>query len=316
MRDHGGNLDEARAAWGQGDWIDLSTGINRQPYPLPSLPPEAWTDLPAASAQAALLGAAATAFGTAAPGLAVAGAQAAIQMIPLLGTPGLARVLAPTYNEHAACLRQAGWRVEEVGRLEALSGADLAIVVNPNNPDGRHHRGETLRRLSVGMLVVDESFADPAPGESLVAEASDRLLVLRSFGKFWGLAGLRLGFVYAGGDVIRRLSALAGPWPVSGPALEVGRIALGDRDWRERTIRRLSGEAARLDRLARGAGWTLAGGTHLFRLYETPDARQAQAALAQHHVWTRRFPYSDTWLRLGLPGNEGEWQRLEAALGA
>lgn len=315
MRDHGGNLDEAKAAWGQGDWIDLSTGINRQPYPVPRLPPEAWTNLPTASATAALMEAAATAFGTAAPGLAVAGAQAAIQMMPLLARPGLARVLSPTYNEHAACLAQAGWRVEEVGELEALSGADLAVVVNPNNPDGRHYCRKALRSLSVGRLVIDESFADPAPVESLVAEAGESLLVLRSFGKFWGLAGLRLGFVYGGEEVIRRMSALAGPWPVSGPALEIGRVALGDQDWRRQTIRRLSGEATRLDNLAASAGWAQEGGTHLFRLYETPDAHKAQAALARHHIWTRRFPYSGSWLRLGLPGNESEWQRLEAALG-
>lgn len=316
MRDHGGNLDEARAVWGEGDWIDLSTGINRRPYPVPALPPEAWTDLPRASATAALMEAAARAFGTAAPGLALAGAQAAIQMIPLLERPGLARVLGPTYNEHAACLRQAGWRVEEVGRIEELAGADLAVVVNPNNPDGRHYPKDALRALPVGRLVVDESFADPVPDESLAAEAGDRLLVLRSFGKFWGLAGLRLGFVYGGDELIRRMSALAGPWPVSGPALEIGRTALGDADWRQATIRRLSGEATRLDRLAASAGWTQAGGTHLFRLYDTPDAQAAQAELARHHIWTRRFPYSDRWLRLGLPGGEGEWLRLAAALGA
>jgi cobalamin biosynthetic protein CobC len=316
MRDHGGNLDEAQARWGQGDWIDLSTGINRQPYPVSRLSPGAWTNLPTASATGALMEAAATAFGTAAPGLALAGAQAAIQMIPLLEKPGLARVLAPTYNEHAACLRQAGWHVEEVARLEDLSGADLAVVVNPNNPDGRTCRKERLLTLSVGRLVVDESFADPVPAESLVAKASDRLLVMRSFGKFWGLAGLRLGFVYGGADVIRRMSGLAGPWPVSGPALEIGRMALGDRDWRDRTVRRLSGEAERLDRLAASAGWIQAGGTLLFRLYDTPAAQQAQDALARHHIWTRRFPYSATWLRLGLPGNEREWQRLEKTFGA
>ncbi len=315
MRDHGGNLDEAQARWGQGDWVDLSTGINRQPCPVSRVSPGVWTNLPTASAMAALMETAATAFGTAASGLAMAGAQAAIQMIPLLERPGLARVLAPTYNEHAACLRQAGWHVEEVARLEDLSGADLAVVVNPNNPDGRTCRKESLLTLSVGRLVVDESFVDPVPAESLVAKASDRLLVLRSFGKFWGLAGLRLGFVYGGADVIRRMSALAGPWPVSGPALEIGRMALGDRDWRDRTVRRLSGEAERLDSLAASAGWIQAGGTLLFRLYDTPDAQQAQDALARHHIWTRLFPYSGTWLRLGLPGNEGEWQRVAAALG-
>ena len=316
MRDHGGNLDEARAIWGEGDWIDLSTGINRQPYPVGKLSPACWTDLPTRAATSALMTAAASAFCTAAPGLVVAGAQAAIQMIPLLDRPGLARILSPTYNEHAACLRQAGWRVEEVAQLDQLSGADLAIVVNPNNPDGRHYRRAALRSLSVGRLVVDESFADPAPAESLVAEVSDRLLVLRSFGKFWGLAGLRLGFVFAGEKVIGRMAALAGPWPVSGPALEIGRHALLDQDWRERTVRRLSDEAARLDQLALRAGWSLAGGTLLFRLYDTPDAEAAQAALARHHVWSRRFPYSRHWIRLGLPGSESEWQRLGTALGA
>lgn len=315
MRDHGGNLDDAKAAWGQGDWIDLSTGINRQPYPVPPLSPEVWASLPTAGARTALMETAARAFGTAAPGLALAGAQAAIQIIPLLSRPGLARVLAPTYNEHAACLRQAGWRVETVGRLDALSGADLAVVVNPNNPDGRHHRQAALRGLSVGRLVVDESFADPQPGESLAPQASDRLVVLRSFGKFWGLAGLRLGFVYAGDEVIDRLSALAGPWPVSGPALEIGRRALNDHGWRQQTIRRLEGDASRLDRLALQTGWTLAGGTPLFRLYDTPDAQDAQAALARHRIWTRRFPYSERWLRLGLPGRDSEWDRLRAALG-
>jgi cobalamin biosynthetic protein CobC len=314
MRDHGGNLDEAKAIWGEGNWIDLSTGINRQPYSLPQLSLQAWTALPTTSAKAALMEAAAEAFGTVAPGLALAGAQVAIQMIPLLGKPGLARVLGPTYNEHAACLRQAGWRVEEVRWLEDLAGADLAVVVNPNNPDGRHHSAVALREPSVGMLVVDESFADPDPSESLAAEASDRLLVLRSFGKFWGLAGLRLGFVYGGTEVIGRMAAFAGPWPVSGPALEIGSIALGDQDWRRQTIRRLSIEASRLDVLAERAGWTRVGGTLLFRLYQTPNAQDVQDALARHHLWTRSFPYSDTWLRLGLPGNEGEWHRLEAAL--
>lgn len=317
MRDHGGNLDAARARFGGTGWIDLSTGINRAPYPLPPLPPEAWTALPTAPAKAALLGAAQAAFGTPAPGVALAGAQAAIQMLPRLGPPGRARVLAPTYNEHAAQLRAAGWQVAEVARLADLAGADLAVVVNPNNPDGQTHAPADLLELSgaVGRLVVDESFADPVPGLSVAAHAgTNGLTVLRSFGKFWGLAGVRLGFVFADAATIAALEAAAGPWPVSGPALEIGRIALADAPWRAATIARLEAEALRLDALAQGAGWSLVGGTALFRTYATPDAPAAQEGLARERIWSRIFPWSPTWLRLGSPGGAAEWGRLSAAL--
>lgn len=314
-RDHGGNLDAARARYGGEDWIDLSTGINRQSWPVPPLPAGAWTDLPTAEAKAALMAAARAAFATQAPGLALNGAQAAIQMVPLLRPPGLARVVAPTYNEHAACLRAAGWRVEEVSDPKALCGADLGVVVNPNNPDGHRHDPAALLALSEQVpLVVDESFADADPGLSVAAHAGARLIVLRSFGKFWGLAGLRLGFAFADAAIIDRMQALSGPWPVSGPALEIGRLALADTAWRAQAAARLRPEAQRLDALAQGAGWRLVGGTALFRTYATPDAAKAQDGLARHRIWTRIFPYSADWLRLGLPGSATEWDRLAAAL--
>lgn len=321
MRDHGGNLGMAVARWGgeAADWIDLSTGINRQPWPVPALTSTAWTDLPSAESRARLLAAAGSAFDTAAAILPCAGAQAAIQMIPRLGPPGHARVLAPTYNEHAACLAAAGWQVEEVATREALAGAELAVVVNPNNPDGRQHDPADLAALAarVGRLVVDESFADPCPALSLAprAGAVPGLLVLRSFGKFWGLAGLRLGFVLGSAQDIARLDAMSGPWPVSGPALEIGAAALSDRDWTAATIARLRRDAGRLDTLAGRAGWQLRGGTALFRLYETPDAAAAQDRLARARIWSRVFPYSTTWVRLGLPGDAADWARLESALG-
>ncbi|MCE6960208.1 threonine-phosphate decarboxylase CobD [Cereibacter sphaeroides] len=319
MRDHGGNLDAAAARFGGRveDWLDLSTGINRRPYPMPALPLRALTALPDAAALAGLEAAARATYRTQAPMLAVAGAQAAIQLVPRLAPPGLARVLAPTYNEHAASLRAAGWRVEEVGHAEALAGADLAVVVNPNNPDGRQHSPETLRALLplVGRLLVDESFGDPVPELSLAPEAGiSGLLVLRSFGKFYGLAGLRLGFVLGAAEDIGALASMAGPWSVSGPAIAAGTAALADRAWAEATTARLAAETARLDGLAQRAGWTLEGGAHLFRLYSTPDAAQAQARLARARIWSRIFPWSDRLIRLGLPGEEPEWQRLEAAL--
>lgn len=249
--------------------------------------------------------------------LAIAGAQAAIQMIPRLGVPGHARVLAPTYNEHAASLRAAGWDVAEVRILSELAGADLAVVVNPNNPDGQSHSPDVLLALSaqVGKLVVDESFADTRPDLSLASVAGDkRILVLRSFGKFFGLAGVRLGFVIGGHADISALSEMAGPWPVSGAAIEIGCAALSDNDWIEATKARLRTEVERLDGLARSAGWSVVGGTELFRLYETTNATASQDYLARRCIWTRIFPYSDRWLRLGLPGAPCEWQRLAAAM--
>jgi cobalamin biosynthetic protein CobC len=319
MRDHGGNLDHAVAAFGgqRDDWIDLSTGINRVPYPLPPLPHDAWTDLPTRDALGRLVDAARQAYGTPAAILPVAGAQAAIQMIPRLAPPGLARVLAPTYNEHAAALRAAGWRVEEVGSAAALAGADLAVIVNPNNPDGRMLAPDRVLALAgqVKRLVVDESFADPCPDLSVAPHANrPGLIILRSFGKFYGLAGLRLGFILGTGPEIEALAEMAGPWPVSGAAIAVGSVALADRPWAARTTARLAAEVRRLDALAEGAGWHCAGGTLLFRLYETGDARRAQALLARSRIWSRAFPYRVGWLRLGLPGSPREWSALEAAL--
>src|SRR6056297_4192900 len=170
-RDHGGNLDAAMHRFGgdRAQWIDLSTGINPVPYPMPSLSRHAVAELPTTSDMAALREAAAACYGTGADVTPLAGAQAAIQAVPHLAAPGLARVLAPTYNEHAAALRARGWTVEEVPRPDALAGADCAVVVNPNNPDGTRHEPDRLIALAgrVGLLVVDESFADPEPDLSL-----------------------------------------------------------------------------------------------------------------------------------------------------
>jgi cobalamin biosynthetic protein CobC len=321
MREHGGNLDAAiRRFGGQlDDWIDLSTGIHRQPYPVGALPPRSWSTLPSRADIESLQDAARSAYGTRSAVLAVAGAQAAIQMLPRLARPAQARIVAPTYNEYAPLLMSAGWQVEEVGDLDALEGADLAVVVNPNNPDGREHDTARLLALAsrVKRLVVDESFADANPAVSLAAEAGrEGLLVLRSFGKFYGLAGLRLGFALGSEADIAALAEMAGPWPVSGAAIEIGRRALLDRSWVERTRARLARESVRLDELAGAAGWKLIGGTALFRLYDAGDAIVAQERLARAHIWSRIFQGRRGWLRLGLPGEQSEWDRLSAVLSA
>jgi cobalamin biosynthesis protein CobC len=319
MLDHGGNLDVALTRFGGSldDWIDLSTGINRRSYPVSDLQPRHWSALPSRSEIEALHDAARQAYATTAPLVATAGAQAAIQLLPRLEPPGRARILAPTYNEYAAILRPTGWTVEDVADLEALAGADLAVVVNPNNPDGRRHDPAKLIALlpRVGRLVVDESFADAAPGLSLAPEAGRAgLTILRSFGKFYGLAGLRLGFVLGSEADVAALAGMLGPWPVSGAAIEIGRRALADRDWARETIAHLTREASRLDVLAKQAGWTLVGGTPLFRLYETGDARAAQTRLASAKIWSRVFKDRPGWLRLGLPGGDAEWTRLATVL--
>ncbi|MFD1342064.1 threonine-phosphate decarboxylase CobD [Litorisediminicola beolgyonensis] len=315
--EHGGNLDGAAARFGGdlADWLDLSTGINPRPYPIPPLPPRAFTALPTRSDMAGLEDAARAAYATDASVVPLAGAQGAIQLLPRVLPRGRARVLGPTYGEHAAACAGAGWRTETVATLDALDGADLAVVVNPNNPDGRRHAPEALIALAerVGLLVVDESFADAEPELSVAAQVSDRMVVERSFGKFYGLAGLRLGMLLARPDLARALRDAAGPWPVSGPAIAVGCAALRDEGWQEDTRGWLARSAARLDALTLERGWDLVGGTTLFRTYAVGDARAEQARLARAHIWTRAFDHSPGWLRLGLPPEDG-WTRLEAAL--
>jgi cobalamin biosynthesis protein CobC len=319
MPEHGGNLDVALQRFGGNahDWIDLSTGINRQAYPVGELSPACWSALPSRSAIHSLHRAAQRAYVTDAPILATNGAQAAIQWLPHLAPRGRVRILSPTYSEYATVFSAAGWQVTETSDLDALAGADIAVLANPNNPDGKRYEPSQLLALlpQVGRLVVDESFTDAVPGLSLAPNAGQPgLLILRSFGKFFGLAGLRLGFILGDEADIATLAGLAGPWPVSGAAIEIGSGALLDREWADMTSARLERECLRLDAEVTRLGWTLVGGTPLFRLYETGDANLAQERLARAQIWSRVFPHQKGWLRLGLPGNEPEWARLSAAL--
>lgn len=309
--DHGGGIDAARARFGgaRADWIDLSTGINPLPYPLPDLPRSVWTTLPDDSAQSALT-AAARKFWQVPDGaaiLAAPGTSSLIARIPALLPAARVSIPSPTYNEHGRAFRAAGWQIAEGDEAEAR------VVVNPNNPDGRQWREVGAHSLT----VIDESFADTVPEQSLIALSTrPGTLVLKGLGKFWGLAGLRLGFAIGDPDLIERLSTMLGPWPVSGPALAIGSAALSDEDWARATRARLARDVAQLDALMAGAGANVVGGTTLFRLYDTPDAALWQQALAQKHIWTRIFPYSGRWMRLGLPDGDDQWQRLASALEA
>jgi cobalamin biosynthetic protein CobC len=309
VRDHGGGLDAAVARFGgtRAGWIDLSTGINPIPYPVAGLTPQDWAALPDAGALTELTDAARI-FWQVPKGAAILpapGASALIARLPALARPGRVRIDPPTYNEHAAAFAAQGWSVTETGPSEAR------VLVHPNNPDGRLW---TAGDADADLTVIDESFCDVIPGRSLIALAENPgRVVLKSFGKFWGLAGLRLGFAIATPETIAALAALTGPWAVSGPALRIGARALRDGDWAATTRARLATDRARLDRLMQRAGAKTVGGTDLFRLYRVDDAAAWQRRLAGHHIWTRIFPYSHHLLRLGLPPASG-WTRLEAGL--
>ena len=318
-RDHGGNLEAAIAQFGGTDWIDLSTGINPVAYPVPLLSTESWSRLPSKSGIEQLEHNAGRYFAVGnVPCLAVSGAQAAIQLLPLISAGAKVAVLGPTYNEHAASFRLHGAEVLEISDLSQCP-QDVAtlVIVNPNNPDGRMVPPDEILALKrrFETVIVDESFADVCPENSICPQlGTPGLFVLRSFGKFFGLAGIRLGFVLGNDMQINRLRELAGPWGVNGPAIETGIKAYADSHWIEGARERLHEDAARLDDLARRAGWDLVGGCDLFRLYDVPSAEGTQSHLAQSQIWTRIFPYSTRWIRLGLPGAKAHWKRLETAM--
>ncbi|WP_164661756.1 threonine-phosphate decarboxylase CobD [Tropicibacter sp. Alg240-R139] len=309
-RDHGGGLAAARQQFGGApqDWVDLSTGINPAPFPVQGLTAQDWAALPDHDAFEGLVDAART-FWNAPHGAAILpapGASALIARLPVLVQAARVEITPPTYNEHAAAFSAQGWQVTD------QSPAQARVLVHPNNPDGRLWSQDDATGHE--LTVIDESFCDVTPEASLIhlAEAPNTV-VLKSFGKFWGLAGLRLGFAIARPDIIARLNDLTGPWAVSGPALRVGTQALHDLAWAEATRIQLACDAERLDTMMTAKGASIAGGTSLFRLYHVDDAKAWQAQLAEHHIWSRVFPYSDTFLRLGLPPAD-RWAQLERAL--
>ena len=306
-------------------FLDLSTGINPVPYPLAALPAEAATRLPDADDEARLRDVAAQAYNAADPAMVVAapGTQILISLLPhllRLPQPRVA-ILAPTYAEHAAAWRSVGAHVENVTDPADLAQADIAVVGNPNNPDGRRTDPRHLLALAdrlaprAGLLIVDEAFADlEGPGLSLVPHLPHpAILVLRSFGKTYGLAGLRLGFALAAPGLAARLRQALGPWAVAGPALAAGLQTLPDSSWRDAAALRLERDALRLDSLLADRAMTLVGGTRLFRLYEGEAAQTLHDRLGRAGILTRRFDEAPHRLRFGLPGCERDWVRLTKA---
>lgn len=322
-REHGGGVDVAAARYGvpRSQWLDLSTGINPTPYPVTADAPwQSWTHgLPDRSMLAELRRAAAAAYGLDDDSLVVPapGSQSLIQWLPRLYPRAAVAVIGPTYNEHAAAWSQAGHQVRETETfIDDLDRALVVVVVNPNNPDGRVF--EPQRMLAAArhrIVIVDEAFADVAPEVSTAPWAGrPDLVILRSVGKFFGLAGLRLGFALAAPDLAAKLRDALGPWAVSGPAAAIGAAALRDEAWIASTRATLAASRARLDALLTSHGLTVAGGTDLFRLLILERAHDLYDHLARAAILTRPFAARPHWLRLGLPGNDAAFARLDAAL--
>lgn len=322
MLEHGGKLRRAAETFGipLGAWLDLSTGINPRGWPVPPLPEQAWARLP--EAEDGLEAAARDYYGVEAL-LPVAGSQAAIQALPRLRLPCRVGLLETSYAEHHRAWARAGHRSvslagrEEIERL--LPGLDVLVLVRPNNPTGVLYPLERVlawhRDLAArgGWLLVDEAFMDETPEQSLLPHARPGLIVLRSLGKFFGLAGARVGFVNAQEDLLARLADQLGPWCVSGPARQVAAAALADRDWQGEARRDLRQAGARLRALLHRHGLEPDGGCGLFQWLRTPRAMMLYETLARRGILTRCFTHPSS-LRFGLPGEERDWRRLEETL--
>jgi cobalamin biosynthetic protein CobC len=313
---HGGGLDAAKRRFGGGDWIDLSTGINPHPWPGAAEMAFDWRRLPEPDDLARLEAVAARHFGVEARHVcAVPGSEIGLRLVgALIG--GAARHVVPAYRTHAEMIA-GSIATDWAGAPDA--GGSL-ILANPNNPDGRALSADAVRALLEGRdgwLIVDEAFVDADPARSVAASVADteRLIVFRSFGKFFGLAGVRLGFMLAPQAIVAALRARIGAWPVSAAAIAIGTAAYADGDWIAATRRRLPGEAAALDAVLARHGYRAAGACSLFRLIETEDARALFDRLARRAILTRPFEGRPRWLRLGLPPDAAALARLDAALG-
>lgn len=325
--EHGGALDRAIARFGgeYGSWIDLSTGINPEVFPLPSIGSEIWNRLPDEKLQASALQAAREHYcATPEAGIVAApGTQALIQAMPDLIAKGEVAIIRPTYQEHERSFLLAGWTVSNCQTVDAIPvSAKVAVVVNPNNPDGRIVAKDTLLELAEsmarkgGFLIVDEAFADPHPEVSVAAHAGmDGLVVLKSFGKFFGLGGLRLGFALSTPAVSRALALRLGLWAVSGPALAIAIHAFSDKERLSAYVQRLKNRRTLLGKVLSGAGLSEVGGTMLFSLVEHGKATMLHEELCKGYVLTRKFGYAPRWLRFGLPLDQDDASRLLHRLG-
>ncbi|MBS1141117.1 MAG: aminotransferase [Proteobacteria bacterium] len=324
MLEHGGRLREAAAHYNipLDNWLDLSTGINPDPWPVPALPPAVWQRLP--ESNDGLESAAAAYYGNSNL-LPVAGSQAAIQWLPTLLPRAVVACISPIYAEHPQAWQHAGHKIRFLQNAllpRALAAATpYVLLCNPNNPTADRHPHaivlDAARQLKKrgGWLIVDEAFIDATPEDSLTplagGEEAPNLIVFRSIGKFFGLAGIRVGFVFGAPELLGRMSESMGPWTISGPSREAARLALQDTVWQGATRPRLLAAGERLNQMLAPLGEVKSAA--LFATLTTQHAAELHEALARQGILTRRFDQQPL-LRFGLPGGETEWQRLGKAL--
>ncbi|MEH6721159.1 MAG: threonine-phosphate decarboxylase CobD [Aurantimonas endophytica] len=323
---HGGAIDAAIARFGgrREEWLDLSTGINPAPPALPALSPALWQRLPEAELETSAIAAARSCYGAPAEAgiVAAPGTQALIAALPSLLPRSRVAILEPTYSGHRLAFETAGHAVASIAALADIpSDATTVVLVNPNNPDGRVHEPADLLALADrlaaqgGLLIVDEAFADADPVRSVAGGAGrPGLLVYRSFGKFFGLAGLRLGFALTTPALADALRGQLGAWAVSGPALAIGAAWLGDAKLCADVRAAIDRQHGLLAVTLAATGLTSVGGTELFQTVWHPAAAALYAALCRRHILTRPFAYRGDWLRIGNVADAVEARRLGVAL--
>jgi len=327
---HGGQLSELARLFPDAPtpWIDLSTGINPHAYPLARLDTALMQRLPDPLEENSLRVAAAEAYGvSSAHILAGAGTQMLIGLLPVFLSrffkPSVIRILAPTYSGHEAAWREAGFAITSVPHGTALVPPDrqmVTVICSPNNPTGHRFSLAEIASLAEdharfgGLLVVDEAFADFSLESAASLLPHPALLICRSFGKAYGLAGLRIGFLLGSHPVLHTMRAAIGPWAVSTPACHIGRDALSDRAWRQDMAPRLESEMAVLRRVVTQAGPDFVGGTSLFSLFRSCEAQTLWEKLARTGLLVRRFEWDETLLRFGLPPDEAVLRRIAQAL--
>lgn len=325
---HGGQLQEAKRQFPHVviPWIDLSTGINPYVYPFSSISFERWAELPNMQDEENLRKTAAMVYGVKDENYVAAapGTQILISLLPYIFQSKQVCILCPTYMEHIKTWQHAGMNVKQVSSLEEFmyfgsQEQTIGVICNPNNPDGRLFSIEQIKEVLAHFckfnnhLVIDEAFMDFEwnGAGSLLPHRS--LTILRSFGKTYGLAGVRLGFILSFPDHIKKIRQMLGPWVVSGAALQIGQQALQDRTWFLQSQQLLASQVKQLDQLFLDYGCKVIGGTHLFRLIEYVKGQELWHYLANHGLWVRKFDYNDQWLRFGLFHYQ-EWDRVQQTI--
>ena len=321
--EHGGNVAQAAQHYRipVNEWLDLSTGVNPSAYPVTLPDPRQLSMLPYDDQ---VLQKIACEYYQCAKLVTLNGTQQAIQLLPLLRDKSRVAVVSPTYSEHARCWQHAGHHVAEVTDLDEIDEYDVVVVTNPNNPTGEHYTREQLlavhqqlQRRS-GWLVVDEAFMDVEPSLSLTSDA-DRtgLIVLRSLGKFFGLPGLRIGFVVGDKETTDLVEKHTGPWTVNSFSSSIASTCLSDTGWQQQARQQIHQNNEQLKQLLIRYNLPVSGHTGLFVWSEHEEAGDIHDALAGMGILLRYFPANFRFrssLRFGLPGSEADFARLEHTL--